>query len=714
LKDQITKFGAILLEDKGKVKFRNERRKFVELEETILSNFPKARSDDGTLVEPFRSLLFLITIGQRPVTSLLILEILLDAERSPLSGKQIGELLAKKLRISSKLTTKGGNYKDRIGDLISTFITIGILESIASGKRGHTKEEGFRIRRSIIPEVKAFLDFILLERNVLSGLKQLSFKELFETRFDKRLGYVIKSGTRKKQPFSIGKIFKSLLNPKLGITFEEAIEAIESIEPRLKEGMKTIEIQSILYNQLKRHNEKAAESYRLSYPKILAIAMSDGKIKTANFKLVKTLIDREVKLKLTRNLLDKLSSTVYNVISRNPKNYTHETAIREYIHALVRSEYTDIGSPRSFIRDHLARAISALEGYRNSLKSDADDPARGLLTQFLEQISLVTISEFGYLPFKDFQQNIDLISNLLRREEIKTELQSEFQLDKKDLSLLKRIRFLAQDKDTASKRSLEKMVEECEKLIILCENVLKVSNLRDKPSPPAIDIFETIPRKHIKTGSEDLDNLLLGGIPEKYAVILTSPSCDEKDRLIERYLKKGIEENQITLYVTIDAKTTADLAEDYPSNFYLFISNPEADAIVRDLPNVFKLKGVENLTEIDIALTSVLRKLSSMSKRTMRACIEIVSDVLLQHHAISTRRWLTALIPKFKSKGFTTLAVMNPHMHSPQEVQAILDLFQGEIHIYKRKTKKGLRRFLRIEKMYNQEYVQTELPLKKE
>ena len=71
-------------------------------------------------------------------------------------------------------------------------------------------------------------------------------------------------------------------------------------------------------------------------------------------------------------------------------------------------------------------------------------------------------------------------------------------------------------------------------------------------------------------------------------------------------------------------------------------------------------------------------------------------------------------MPELRSKGFTTLAVMNPHMHSSQEVQAILDLFQGEIHIYKKKTEKGLRHFLRIEKMYNQRYLEDELPLKKE
>jgi hypothetical protein len=36
---------------------------------------------------------------------------------------------------------------------------------------------------------------------------------------------------------------------------------------------------------------------------------------------------------------------------------------------------------------------------------------------------------------------------------------------------------------------------------------------------------------------------------------------------------------------------------------------------------------------------------------------------------------------KLKSEGFTTLAVFDPEMHSPQESRAILDLFDGEINI---------------------------------
>jgi len=52
-------------------------------------------------------------------------------------------------------------------------------------------------------------------------------------------------------------------------------------------------------------------------------------------------------------------------------------------------------------------------------------------------------------------------------------------------------------------------------------------------------------------------------------------------------------------------------------------------------------------------------------------------------------------------------------MHSSQDVSAILDLFEGEINIYEKKTKKGLEKFLIIKKMYNRKYSKSELPLQK-
>jgi KaiC/GvpD/RAD55 family RecA-like ATPase len=227
-------------------------------------------------------------------------------------------------------------------------------------------------------------------------------------------------------------------------------------------------------------------------------------------------------------------------------------------------------------------------------------------------------------------------------------------------------------------------------------------------NPVTVDVLENVLPDRVSTGYGKLDSLLLGGIPKDYAVILTSISCDERDVLIERFLEEGAKQGEVTIHVTIDASSAKTLVEEYESNFYLFLCNPQADAMIKTLPNVVKLKGVENLTEISIALTSAFRKLDSSLSGPRRACIDIVSDVLLQHGATQTRRWLTSLIPDLKSRGFTTLAIMNPFMHPSQEVQAILDLFEGEISISERDSVK----FLKIRKMHNQRYFESEMPLK--
>ncbi|UCH31562.1 MAG: hypothetical protein JSV05_08740 [Candidatus Bathyarchaeota archaeon] len=211
----------------------------------------------------------------------------------------------------------------------------------------------------------------------------------------------------------------------------------------------------------------------------------------------------------------------------------------------------------------------------------------------------------------------------------------------------------------------------------------------------------------ITTGYKKIDRLLGGGLPENYIVTLNAPSCDERDMLIKKFLVKGAEEKQTTFYVTTKISGIKTLAKKFQSGFYPFVCNSQADKIIKDIPNASVLKGVENLTDINIALFSTFRKLKPV-KGIRRACIEIISDVLLQHHTVQTRRWLNALIPELKANGFTTLAVFNPEMHSPQEISAVLDLFDGEISIRKRGTEK----LLKIEKMTNKKYSKNELSLK--
>ena len=230
----------------------------------------------------------------------------------------------------------------------------------------------------------------------------------------------------------------------------------------------------------------------------------------------------------------------------------------------------------------------------------------------------------------------------------------------------------------------------------------------------AFNFLEAALPGRISTGYTSLDNLLLGGIPENYSVILTSPSCDEREELITRFLKAGITNGQVTFHITSEPGNLATSAEEFPSTLYLFICNPRADVIVQSFPNVFKLKGIESLTDIDIALTKAFRTLEASQTGPKRACIEIVSDVLLQHHAVITRKWLSGLLPDLRSKGFTSLAVINPQMHAQEEVQAILGLFEGEIKITERETEREHEKILRIRKLKNQRYIDTELVLTKE
>jgi KaiC/GvpD/RAD55 family RecA-like ATPase len=183
---------------------------------------------------------------------------------------------------------------------------------------------------------------------------------------------------------------------------------------------------------------------------------------------------------------------------------------------------------------------------------------------------------------------------------------------------------------------------------------------------------------------------------------------------LSRFLEAGAKADETTFYVTVETANAKALAEDYPSNFCLVLCNPQADFIIQNLPNIYKLKGVENLNEIDIALTKAFRALKPSTTNQKRICIDIISDVLLQHHPVNTRRWLSALLPTLKMKGFTILAVLNPQMHPPEEVQAILGLFDGEIRISEQTTPQGMQQTLRIQRMHDQKFSDTQLVLNKE
>ena len=214
----------------------------------------------------------------------------------------------------------------------------------------------------------------------------------------------------------------------------------------------------------------------------------------------------------------------------------------------------------------------------------------------------------------------------------------------------------------------------------------------------------------ISSGFADLDGLLIGGIPVGSALVLAAPFSNEREFLIKRFLEAGAKTGEITFYLTTQVGDLA-LARDHQTNFLLLVCNLQAALVLPDLPSIVKLKGVENLTEIDIALAKAFRMLDPAASVQRRICIEIISDVLLQHHAVIARKWLGTLLPNLKIKGFTTLAVIDSQMHPLEEEQAVKSLFDGEIRIAERETEQGVRKTLRVHRLRNQRYKENEIAL---
>jgi hypothetical protein len=58
--------------------------------------------------------------------------------------------------------------------------------------------------------------------------------------------------------------------------------------------------------------------------------------------------------------------------------------------------------------------------------------------------------------------------------------------------------------------------------------------------------------KRVSTEYADLDKLSYGGTPSNYPVVLSSPSCDERDLLIKSFLETPAKRGKVTFYITID------------------------------------------------------------------------------------------------------------------------------------------------------------------
>jgi hypothetical protein len=238
------------------------------------------------------------------------------------------------------------------------------------------------------------------------------------------------------------------------------------------------------------------------------------------------------------------------------------------------------------------------------------------------------------------------------------------------------------------------------------EVVEKETQAEPTQATPAYDV-----EQNISTGYPQLDAILGGGLPVDYAILMASPPCDERDLLFRKIIESSLSIGCPVCFLSRDLGRTQDFATRYRKDFYVF--SPQADNIASETGNVFKIPSVQYLIELNLSFARAMETLPKTSSSKL-IIIDILSDVLLEHKALTTRKWLDDFIAKRKAEGFTILGVLNPMISSEQESQTIIDLFDGIIEIYQREVGGRTRRFLSVKKMYGRKYAETELMLDKD
>ena len=217
--------------------------------------------------------------------------------------------------------------------------------------------------------------------------------------------------------------------------------------------------------------------------------------------------------------------------------------------------------------------------------------------------------------------------------------------------------------------------------------------MTEEPSEPSV-----VPLK-VLTGHNRLDAVLQGGLLAGSEVVLTATASDEVPNLLKGFLRS---DQSSSLLICKNLSSSQAVAQDTETTTSLICSNKPVSVAGNIRPG----RGIDNLTELNLTISETLD-----SVRPKRVVLDILSDVLLRHKALQTRRWLNELLERLRSRGITTIAVLNPYMHQKEDVQAIMDLFDGNLEIVEKEIDLRSTKFMRINWMHGIQFSEPEFQL---
>ena len=206
-------------------------------------------------------------------------------------------------------------------------------------------------------------------------------------------------------------------------------------------------------------------------------------------------------------------------------------------------------------------------------------------------------------------------------------------------------------------------------------------------------------RTKVSTGYDRLDEALHGGFLSGSMVVLNAPAGDEAPILLRNFLKV----EQPSLLICRNLSSAQAIVPDAAEGIARLICS---DKPVSPAKGILPGKGIENLTDLNLQINDAIGSI-----RPRRIALDILSDILLRHKALQTRKWLNELLERLRARGITTLTILNPYMHSPEETQALADLFDGDMEVLEKSVEGKPRKLLQIKWMHGIEVGEKELPL---
>jgi len=213
----------------------------------------------------------------------------------------------------------------------------------------------------------------------------------------------------------------------------------------------------------------------------------------------------------------------------------------------------------------------------------------------------------------------------------------------------------------------------------------------------------------LPTGYRALDEMLYGGLPVGSSIVLTGPPCDEKNLILRRFIETSLLSNRSCIFISSSLDRVQNLLSKYDRYLHVILCNPQAETTAAAFPQISKLKTIDSLTQLNLEYDNAV-KMSAGKPAVL--CMEILDDVLLEHH-FSTRRWLMDILGRCKTNQMTCLAALNPAMHPAGESQAVLETFDGHLDLYEAEIQVRPK-LIRVRKLGGRKFIDNELRVDKE